>query len=114
VPSKNSFFGDATIGQKTIGRLGVCPVLANQRNALTSAVGELLEESSESLVKPDVLELATGKFTINPCVGLGDYVVINPQRVVRLLPFGHSRSFTVRRPCAKLMLSTDSSVQPIR
>ena len=79
VSSKNSPFGDAVVGQKTIGRLCVCPVLTNQRNALTGALGELLEELSESLVEPDVSEIAAGEFTINPGVGLGGCGVINPQ-----------------------------------
>jgi hypothetical protein len=33
---------------------------------------------------------------------------------VRLLPFGHSRSFTIRRPYTKPMLRRRSTVQPIR
>jgi hypothetical protein len=64
-----------------IGRLCVCPVVANQRNALTGALGELLEESSESLVEPAVSEFAAGEFTITPGVGLGGCRVVNPQRV---------------------------------
>ena len=79
VSSKNILFGDTVVGQKTIGRLCVCPVLANQRNALAGALGELLEEFSESLVESDISELAAGEFTINPCVGLGGCGVINPQ-----------------------------------
>jgi hypothetical protein len=51
----------------------------NQRNALAGALGELLEEFSESLVEPDVSELAAGEFTINPSVGLRGRGVINPQ-----------------------------------
>ncbi len=69
--SKNVLFVHAVVGQKTIGCLGICPVLANQRNALTGALGELLEKFSESLVEPDVCELAANEFAFNPCLGLG-------------------------------------------
>ncbi|HEY6264681.1 MAG TPA: hypothetical protein VIW93_07755 [Candidatus Acidoferrum sp.] len=78
VSSKNVLFVHAVVGQKTIGCFCVCPVLANQRNALAGALGELLEKFSESLVEPDVCELATNKFTFNPCLGLGGGV-INPR-----------------------------------
>ena len=79
VSSKNLRFGDAVVGQKTIGGLGVGPVLANQRNALADAIGELLEKFSESLVESGVSELAADKFTIDPGLGLGGGGVINPR-----------------------------------
>ena len=79
VSSKNVSFVHTVVGQKTIGCLCVCPVLANQRNALAGALGELLEKFSESLVKPDVCELAANEFAFNPCLGLGGGGVINPQ-----------------------------------
>jgi hypothetical protein len=75
VSSKNVPFVHAVVGQKTTGCLRVCPVLANQRNALAGALGELLEKLSESLVEPDVCELAANKLAFNPCLGGG---VINP------------------------------------
>ena len=79
VSSKNVPFVHAVVRQKTIGCLSVCPVLANQGNALAGALGELLEEFSESLVEPDVCELTANEFTLNPCLGLGGGGVINPQ-----------------------------------
>ena len=79
VSSKNVPFVHTGVGQKTIGCLCVCPVLANQRNALAGALGELLEKFSESLVEPDVCELAANEFAFNPCLGLGGGGVINPQ-----------------------------------
>jgi hypothetical protein len=48
-------------------------------NTLTGAVGELLEEFSESFVEPGVSELVAGEFTINSCVCLGGRGVIKPQ-----------------------------------
>src|SRR6266481_2009219 len=79
VSSKNVPFVHTGVGQKTIGCLCVCPVLANQRNALAGALGELLEKFSESLVKPHVCELAANEFAFNPCLGLGGGGLINPQ-----------------------------------
>src|SRR5580704_19259068 len=69
----------AVVRQKTIGRLCICPVLANPRNALTGALGELLEEFSESFVESDVCELATNELVFDPCLGLGGGGVINPR-----------------------------------
>jgi len=79
VSSKNVPFVHAVVGQKTISCLCVCPVLANQGNALAGALGELLEKLSESLVESDVCELAANEFAVDPCLGLGGGGVINPQ-----------------------------------
>ena len=64
VSSKNVSFVHTVVGQKTIGCLCVCPVLANQRNALAGGLGELLEKFSESLGEPDVCELAANEFAL--------------------------------------------------
>ena len=79
VSSKNVPLVYAVVGQKTIGCLCVCPVLANQRNALAGTLGELLEKFSESLVESDVCELAANELAFNPCLGLGGGGLINPQ-----------------------------------
>src|SRR5579859_6866905 len=50
MPRRKVSFGDAVVGEKTVCRLSVGPVLANQRNALPGAIGELLEEFSKSFV----------------------------------------------------------------
>jgi hypothetical protein len=96
---KNSHFADAVVGQKTVGRLCVCPVLTNPRNALAGTLGELLEKFSESLVESDVCELASNEFTLNPCLGLGCGGVINPQGALRFLPLRHNGS----SPCVILI-----------
>lgn len=77
--SQNILFRDAVVGEETIRRLCVCPVLANQRNALAGTLGELLEKFPESLVESGVSELAAGEFVIDPCLGLGSSGVINPR-----------------------------------
>jgi len=69
VSSKNVPFIHAVVRQKTIGCLCVCPVLANQGNALAGALGELLEKLSESLVESDVCELAANEFAFDPWIG---------------------------------------------
>jgi len=69
VSCKNVPFVHTVIGQKTIGCRCVCPVLANQRDALAGTLGELLEQLSESLVEPDVRELAANEFAFNPYLG---------------------------------------------
>ena len=82
VPGQNVRFSDALIRQKTIGSLGVCPILANQGNALAGAFGELLEEFSESLVESEVSERAAGDLAIDPGLGSGGGSVINPWGVL--------------------------------
>jgi hypothetical protein len=79
VSSKNVPLVYAVVGQKTIGCLCVCLVLTNQRNPSADGFGELLEKFSESLVEPDVCELAANEFAFNPCLGFGGGGVINPQ-----------------------------------
>jgi len=64
VSSKNLCFAYTLVGQKTVSGFGVGPFLANQRNALANAVGELLKKLSKTLVESGVAELAADKFTI--------------------------------------------------
>jgi hypothetical protein len=49
------------IGQKAVSSFRVGPVLANQRNALANAVGELLKKLPKTLVESDIAELAADK-----------------------------------------------------
>lgn len=74
---QNIPFGNAVVGEETIRRFCVCPVLANQRNALVSAIGKLLEKFSKSLVESDVSEFASGELAIDPGFGLGSSGMIN-------------------------------------
>jgi hypothetical protein len=55
------------------------PSPGKPKNALAGALGERLEKFSESLVEPDVCELAANEFAFNPCLGLGGGGVFNPQ-----------------------------------
>ena len=72
VSSKNVIpFGSRDGWAETTGCRCVCPVLADQWNALAGTLEELLEKFSESLVEPDVGELAANEFAFNPCRGLG-------------------------------------------
>ncbi|KRR17825.1 hypothetical protein CQ14_37685 [Bradyrhizobium lablabi] len=54
------------IGEETIGRLGIRPVLANHRNALADVSTNLLQQHAKSLAKPSVLEFAQRSFTVKP------------------------------------------------
>jgi hypothetical protein len=75
-PARMSPLVRAVVGQKTTGCRCVCPVLADQGNALAGTLGELLGKFSESLVEPDVCELASNELAFNPCRGLGGGGVI--------------------------------------
>ena len=77
MPCQNFPFANARVGEKTVRCFCVCPVLANQRNALAGTLGGLLEEFSKALVESDVSESAAGEFAIDPCLGLGTSGVIN-------------------------------------
>lgn len=77
--SKDLRFRHAMVGEETIACFLVCPVLANQRDALAGALGEMLEEFSEPLIESDVSELPAGEFATNPCLGSGGGGVINPR-----------------------------------
>jgi hypothetical protein len=92
MPCQNVTFADARIGKETVRCFCVFPVLANQRNALAGALGELLEKLSKPLVEPGVFELAAGEFAIDPGLGLGSSGVINCTGALRLLPLRHSGS----------------------
>jgi hypothetical protein len=70
-PSQNIRFGDTAVREETPRCLCICQVLANQRDALAGAIGELPEEFSKSLVEPGISELAASEFAIDPGVALG-------------------------------------------
>ncbi|MGY4214081.1 hypothetical protein ACVMFB_000580 [Bradyrhizobium sp. USDA 4522] len=54
------------IGEETIGRLGVRPVLANHRNTLSDVSTNLLQQHAKSLAKSGILKLAQRSFTVKP------------------------------------------------
>src|SRR5580658_7314572 len=92
MPCQNVPFADARVGEKTVRCFCVCPVLANQRNALPGALGELFEKFSKALVESDVSEFAAGEFAIDPSLGLASSGVINLLGALQLLPFHHGGS----------------------
>lgn len=79
VPGKDLSFRNTLVGKKTIGGLGVGPVLANQRYALAQAVREPLEQLSKSLVESGVSELAASQFPSDPRFGWRSGIVGNPR-----------------------------------
>jgi hypothetical protein len=89
VPGKDLGFRETLVGKKTIGRFRVGPALANQRDALAYAIGQLLEKLSKTLVESGVSELAASKFPSDPSLGLRSGIVGNPPRMLGLLPLCH-------------------------
>src|SRR4029077_16780812 len=63
---QNVSFADAMIGKKTVGRLRIRPILANERNTLPYVAADPLKQCAKSLAKPRIPKLAPGDFTINP------------------------------------------------
>src|ERR1039457_5079161 len=76
---------DSIIVEKSVRGFSIRPVLASQRNTLAGTCRELLEQRSETLAQPLVLEIAMGKFAINP-------IVIRP-RLGNTLPSARSNMF---------------------
>src|SRR5271168_2674349 len=68
-------FTDAIIVEKLIGRFGVGPVLAHQRDACARTRGQLLEQGSKSLAKALIVERTPSEFAIKPIIiriGIGN------------------------------------------
>src|SRR6202041_2661613 len=79
---QNVSFADAMIGKKTVGRLRIRPILANERNTLPYVAADPLKQCAKSLAKPRIPKLAPGDFTINPrCCKTGDSIIV-PVRAV--------------------------------
>jgi hypothetical protein len=66
-------FIDTVVGEKSIGGLGVCPILADKRNALSHHPSDLLQQLTKPSAKPLVPKLASCELSINPgfCIGSG-------------------------------------------
>jgi hypothetical protein len=62
-------FTDPLVGEKAIGRLGVGPVLANQRTALPHIAPNLGQQFAQPLGQTLVRKTTAGKFVIKPSVG---------------------------------------------
>src|SRR6266478_8248288 len=63
---QNVCFADSMIGEETVRRLSVCPILANERNTLPYVAPDPLEQCAKSLAKSCIPKLAPGNFPINP------------------------------------------------
>jgi hypothetical protein len=66
VTSQNVRLADPVIGEETIGRFGVRPILADQRNALSHGAPNLPQQFAESVAKPSISKFAFANFSINP------------------------------------------------
>ncbi len=65
VTTQNLRFADSIVVENSIRRLRVCPVLANQRDAVARTRGELFEQRSESLAQAFINEVAVGEFAVD-------------------------------------------------
>lgn len=63
---QNVRFADTMIGEETVRRLRVPPILANERDTLSYVAPDLLEQCAKSLAKPRIPKFASGDFPINP------------------------------------------------
>ena len=82
---KNVSFADAMIGKKTVGRLRIRPILANERNTLPYVAADPLKQCAKSLAKPRIPKLAPGDFTDQP-------TLLQNRRLRSSCPFVRSRS----------------------
>jgi len=58
VAGQNLSLADPVVGEKTVGRFGVCPVLTGQGDAPSDFIGELLQKLSQPLTMAFIFELA--------------------------------------------------------
>src|SRR6266480_387433 len=82
VTSQNVRLADPLVGEETIGRLGVGPILADQRNTLSHRAPDLRQQFAESVAKPRIPKFASGDFSINPALGTGDRLGTPPRRSI--------------------------------
>ena len=61
-------FVNTLMTQKTIGRIGVGPVLAYQGNALTRRLSQLAQQYANPARQPCVCKYVVVNFTINPVI----------------------------------------------
>ena len=64
--SENLGLTDSIVVEESVRRFRVRPVLADQRNAPAGAGGKMPEQRSKTLAETLVLELAVGKFAVDP------------------------------------------------
>ena len=63
---QNARFADPVIREETVGCLGICPILADERNALSHGASNLREQFAESAAEPRVPKFASTILSINP------------------------------------------------
>jgi hypothetical protein len=79
---QNVRLADPVIREKSIGSLGVGPILANQRNALPHGAPDLGQQFAESITKPRIPKFTSGGFSINPAFRGGDRLGSPPRRSI--------------------------------
>ena len=65
---QNVRFTDVLVTQKPVGRFGVCPVLADQANALAGSPGQLAQHYFEAPRQPGVFKCVVRYLVIDPAV----------------------------------------------
>ena len=68
MPGEYIRLADSVVGEEPIGCLGVGPVLACQRNALSHGASDLCQHLAEPSRQAVVRESAAGKLRIQPCL----------------------------------------------
>nr|WP_247892731.1 hypothetical protein [Azospirillum baldaniorum] len=69
VAGENIRVAHPLVGEEPVGRLGVGPVLAGQRNAVAHPPGHLIEQRAQASPQPLVGKVAAGEFILDPGVG---------------------------------------------
>lgn len=63
---QNVRFADPVIREEAVGCLGIRPILADERNALSHGASNLREQFAESIAEPRVTKLASTNLSIYP------------------------------------------------
>src|SRR5262245_47371642 len=63
---QNVRFANPAIREEAVGCLGIRPILADERNALSHGASNLREQFAESVAEPRVPKLASTTLSINP------------------------------------------------
>jgi hypothetical protein len=83
---KNILFTNALVGEKAIGRLGIRPILAGNRNAFSHGTADLPQQADQPSPKPDILKFAVASLLLYPIVRLLRRII---QRATAPLPQYH-------------------------
>jgi hypothetical protein len=68
---ENVCLADPIVGEKSIGRFGVGPILASQWNAFSHGTSDLAQQLPESPAEPRIPKFAPADFPINPVMAAG-------------------------------------------